>query len=870
MTILREIHVWAKGLAAWQQDAVARLYITRTLSDRDLDDLYALSKRSAGIADSEGRVPKPLQDADVALSADPTRSVQIAGIKDVANVNALANDGKLPVALTGLTVIYGENGAGKSGYSRIFKHACRARDRSERILPDAKLDPKTVGAAKAVFETLIDGVPTDLAWVYGEPSPDALADFSIFDSHCARAYIDNDGDFAYAPYGLDILEGLVSLCDKLKKRATEEKLANAPSNAAYVALSGGQTAVARMLGGIPGKTKPEDIEALATLSDIERARLEVLVKILAETDPKQKAQTLRQQILRLNGLKDRISAAVEIVSKEKLDQLRGLINNQKTAREAADLAAAGFKALPGQLSGTGGDEWKELFAAARAFAAISHAEHVFPNLPKEAACPLCQNVLGAEGSERLVQFDTFIKQRAEQAALETRRTAEDSYKIIHQASLNLALEEALQQELLELDPATATACAAMQASLTARQAAVRLAAGTKLAWNEVPDLANDPRPSLDTIAVGLQTKAKALEDSADEKAKAAMIAEHLELDARRKLGDVKVAVLEAIEKHEYCRKLQTCISGMGTTAISKKCTELSNTMARQEVADALNEELKKLKVHELKIVMKPESPKGRTKFKLILELPGGGAPAAILSEGEQRAIALASFFAETKLARGCGGVVFDDPVSSLDHRRRWEVAERLAKEALTRQVIVFTHDIYFLCILEQKATEAKADLAKSYLRRTPAGFGVHSQDLPFDVLGTKERIGRLRVALQNIKQAQHSNDEDAHRTLTADAYGELRLSWERAVEEVLFNGAIQRFGEGVSTQLLKAVTVTDEDYRKIYDGMTKCSKFEHDAAMRVGRLPVPDPDELSADIEGLEAWRKATVERQKALRAART
>jgi len=58
----------------------------------------------------------------------------------------------------------------------------------------------------------------------------------------------------------------------------------------------------------------------------------------------------------------------------------------------------------------------------------------------------------------------------------------------------------------------------------------------------------------------------------------------------------------------------------------------------------------------------------------------------------------------------------------------------------------------------------------------------------------------------------------------------LRLAWERCIEEVLLNGAVQRFGESVSTQRLKSVVVTDEDYLKIEAGMSKSSKFEHVAA----------------------------------------
>jgi hypothetical protein len=242
----------------------------RTLSAADLDDLYALAKSESGIPDPDGRVPKELHDAQVAPQGNQARIVLLTTIKELTNVNALANGAHLPIAQAGVTVIYGENGVGKSGYSRVFKKACRARDRREPILPNANLEPGKSGPAQATFEAKIDGVATDLPWKDGIEPPEALSDIAIFDSHCARAYIDNQGDFAYSPYGLDILEGLVDACNKLKNRATAEKAANTSSNAAYAILAGEQTEVAKKLLGIPVKTTVEDIEALATLSKAEK------------------------------------------------------------------------------------------------------------------------------------------------------------------------------------------------------------------------------------------------------------------------------------------------------------------------------------------------------------------------------------------------------------------------------------------------------------------------------------------------------------------------------------------------------------------------------------------------------------------------
>lgn len=853
MSILQEIYSWSKDLPTWQQDAISRLYASRELNAADIDDLYALAKTEAGIPDQEGRVPNKLEDAQVAAPADPARLVQLVAIRDLSNVNALANGVRLPIAPDGLTVIYGENGAGKSGYSRVFKHACRARDRREPILPDANRPPDDVGTPTAVFEAAINGAITELAWAYGSEPPEPLSEIAIFDTHCARAYIDNHGDFAYQPYGLDILEGLVNVCNKLKARANEEKVADTPSNAAYAVLSNGLTKVGKALQGIPRITKPEEIEALAVLSDAEKERLDLLTKTLAEADPKQKAQALRQKAKRFIELKGRIGTAIPLIDDAKLLELRDLIEKSKSAKVAADLAATEFKQTPGQLTGTGGDEWKALFEAARTFSKLSHTGHEFPGLPPESPCPLCQNPLRDEGAERLARFDVFIKQAAESAAKKSRADAEAAFKAIQQASLDLMIGQALIDEMKEIDQPLATACTGLQEALKARQKlAVQAAAGT-VDWGEIPKIPDDQLPTLDALAESFQEQAKALETTMDEKAKAAMVSEQQELDARRRLGDVKAAVLEAMSKHEHCRKLQVCIDGMDTRGISRKSTDLSRTMASQDLADALNAELKRLKVHDLSVVMKPESPRGKTQYKLTLQLPGGGVPSTILSEGEQRAIAIASFLAELKLGKGRGGIVFDDPVSSLDHRRRWEVAERLAIESQSRQVIVFTHDIYFLSILEQKAEATGVPLAKNYIRRTSEGFGVHSQDLPFDVSSTKDRIAKLRQMLVDVRKAQKERDEDLHRQLTANSYGRLRLAWERCIEEVLLNGSVQRFGEGVSTQRIRSVVVTDDDYREIEAGMSKSSKFEHDAAMAVGRLPIPDPDELSQDIERLSA-----------------
>lgn len=293
-----------------------------------------------------------------------------------------------------------------------------------------------------------------------------------------------------------------------------------------------------------------------------------------------------------------------------------------------------------------------------------------------------------------------------------------------------------------------------------------------------------------------------------------------------------------------------------------KASELATKAVSKELADALNREFKALGVGSLRVTLQSRSDKGKPLHKLKLELPQIRNPGEILSEGEQRAIAISSFLAEVGLSNGKGGIVFDDPVSSLDHRRRELVAKHLATEAAHRQVIVFTHDIYFLCILDEEAMATGVPITTQSLTRHAEGFGIADSELPFEGKNTSKRIGVLKARHQSIAKLHKDGEEKEHRKQTVEAYFHLRMAWERAVEEVLLRNVVLRFRKGIETQRLAGVIVEDDDFTQVFSGMKKCSNYAHDKAL-IGGVAVPEPDELLADIMELENWRNAIEQRSK-------
>lgn len=409
MSILQEVLVWTKGISAWQSDAIARLLAKQNLEPEDVDDLYALLKTAHGIADEKGRIAKPLEADQIPAPAKPSTQVTLLAVKNLVNVNAIAENVRIPIAPSGLTIVYGDNGSGKSGYSRVLKRACRARDQTEPILPNANFPTGKAGQPQAVFEISVDGKAEDVTWIMGKPAPTALSSLSIFDSRCARAYLDNEDDFSYVPYGLDVFEGLAKLCKELKTRVENEQIQFAVDLTAFAPLHG-ETEVGKIVRTLSAKTDPAVVTKLATVSDDEHAQHAEIEKGLKENNPKEKATLLRATSKRITVISTNAETQASALSKDAVLKLKELADRYRTAKEAADLAAKQFKEGDALLPGTGGEAWRALFEAAQKFSVESHPGHVFPNLGEESQCPLCQQPLSDKQTSMLQRdFNEFYE-----------------------------------------------------------------------------------------------------------------------------------------------------------------------------------------------------------------------------------------------------------------------------------------------------------------------------------------------------------------------------------------------------------------------------------------------------------------------------
>ena len=345
-------------------------------------------------------------------------------MRDLKHVNRIAPGQKLEFAPNGITVIYGGNASGKSGYSRVLKRACRARDLSETIHPDAFDAKAAANIPEATFDIEVKGNVTSRTWKRGETPPDELSTISVFDGRCARAYLDFEQDVAYLPYGLDIVENLGQrVLPELTKRLDEEIAAINTDTTPFEDLLG-DTTVGKTIASLSAISDPQKITDLATLTNIEITRLAELDKTLAESDPKAKSKALRLSAQRIDGLISRIDTAITWVDDAAVEKLKACDVEAEKASKAEVVAAAGFRADELLLPGTGEQVWKSLFEAARRFSTeIAYPDKPFPHVDADARCPLCQQPFAQEAANRMRRFENFVKQDTARVATEKRRAA---------------------------------------------------------------------------------------------------------------------------------------------------------------------------------------------------------------------------------------------------------------------------------------------------------------------------------------------------------------------------------------------------------------------------------------------------------------
>ncbi|SRR5579883_357481 len=866
-TVLETLLDWSNDRPLWQRDALRRIVSKGRLSNTDIKELVELCKQ--GISGNYNTQIKPIPLTTTHLPANPDEiaSVTLTSITDVADANNLASGQLLIFEQNGITIAFGNNATGKSGYVRILKRACRARHSGE-IQPNIYAQNQTYKKASATIHYNSGGTPSSEKWQDSDNPHPILSAISVFDSDCAAVHLSEENEIAFRPFGLDVPDELAGACQSVKEiLVAEQKQLVKDKNHLFLRPTWKEhTSVGQVLNSLQHDSDLQAIRDLGSLNEDEMTRLNRLREDLSKNPMK----TAAEQKLKADNIKrlhDMMSTFEKITTDDSFSEICSLHSDAKLKRSAATIAAKKIFADE-PLEGIGSDVWKLLWNSARRYSIeIAYPDQPFPPAQDDVVCVLCQQPLQENAIKRMALFDDFIKNDAEQQALK----AEQKINVAIQALTNLRIDtrtiRASLQEVILQNPGLAKQTVRFVAYARLRKYKMIKA----LKNTESPDIRGhqtSPVADIKNLEITVRNYANELLKSAMDDSRKKLEKEFSELSDREILSNILPIVTEELTRLKNINFIERCLSETLTTAITKIGNDIADTIVTPILRDRFQSEIVKLAAEKIRVeIVRSGGKYGSPQYQIRLLAKPDAELKMILSEGEKTCVSLASFLAELSIATHSSALVFDDPVSSLDHRWRQQIAKRLVEESKKRQVIIFTHDLVFVNDLIDIADTEKQSVKPITISRETIGTGVVSQGLPWIAQSVEDRLDKIEKSLKDAKQAYDNNQEREYEDKTKKIYNDLRATWERALEDIVFFRVIQRHRDYINAKSLKKVSVLNANDCDVFQaGFKKCCDYvdAHDPSS--GRnSEAPPPLAVGQDIKALKDWVLDIRNRQKAI-----
>lgn len=842
-----EVKEWLLDQQDWLQEAADRLLSSGKLQDQDIEAITELLKTVDGRKISKQRTFVSLTQAPPASG-----ELRLLGISEVQGIENLSPKSPLDFGKGNLVVVYGHNGSGKSGYTRILKRAS-GKPRSEVLKANVFGDPPHVRQCKIDYQE--GPAPVSLVWPADSDSVPALRAVDIFDSNEAMHYLTKESTAGYVPPLLSMFERLAAACDgiKAKLQTQQDKLVSGlPALPKEYAGTGPAVQYTKLRHTM---TQAE-IDQLTSWTDVQTSALHDLAERLNVVDSAADAAQRRAKKTQVDKIITALGQGITAFGAAGIQSTRALHTAAKNKRQIAAEAANVNSAL---LDGVGQDTWRAMWDAARDYSQTAYPQKQFPMTDK-ARCLLCHQELQLEAQQRLQDFEKFVGSKLEAEAKAAETTYAEALTVLpeppsdEQLTTQCAaagLEEAVWLEDLKAFWGQARLIRAALATQEANGAAV-------VAPDVAPLVAK-----LRTRSKNLEKDALQLDKDANEFDRAKAAKDKLALEAQKWIGQQKAAVVKEVERLQAWQDYETWKGFANSRKVSIKASEVTEKIITEAYVNRFNAELKTLGANRVRVsIVKTRIERGKAMHQLKLTGTKGSDddPAAVLSEGERRIISLAAFLADVTGKPQIAPFVFDDPISSLDHDFEWAVAKRLAELAKTRQVLVFTHRLSLYGAMEDVARKNGDQWKKDHLvqRCIEAYSGAAGLPVPETVwtLRTGKANNLLLTRLQAAKKVGETGGSEAYRALAQGICSDFRKLLERTVEDDLLNEVVKRHRRSVTTEnRLSALSAIERtDCEKIDSLMTKYSFYEHSQSMEVPAF-IPDEPELRADIEALKTWR---------------
>lgn len=834
---------WAEGTGNWTKLLVQKVVLKEdALVEDDRKEIYKAFLHDIGLMTEKMTIPEITRPKFSSSEVD----IELVKISNVCGVNRLASGQSLEFS-PNMTVVYGENGSGKTGYGRVLKNFGYCYDTKTKIHPDVN------GDCDCKQSVLIDykagGSDQVFTWDGANECID-LAGVSFFNNNCVHLSLDAERHLLVSPIGFHLFAVLTEELAALAK-FHKSKIDLLDTSISWQESLHEGTAVEKLVSSLSKDTKDEEVTLFATFTEEQEADL----KAKKDEIKKVNKELIEKSITELNQFVtdlNRIKTVVEGHQKQITDKLIA-----EFAKNLSDLDKLKNKEHVG-IKDIVEEKGVELYDSPEFMAFIKAADKYITKLDKEdypasedEICVYCQQKLSDKSSLDLLKsyrevLNDTTQQDIQKVQGKIKAFSDTIVAIPEDNKFHLAVFGA-DEKAVPIQPGflkTYNRAVSDFKKLIAGQNAKTIESykllisfdnTINLLDDKITNLKKDlevKKQTLSTLKEVESTLQKAINELEDRK------------KFSEKIADVNTVIIRFKTKHV----LESNTNKFSSRAISTKTTAARGELVEKEFRTTFDTELRNFRRSTTPVGMTFKTDKGQS--KIVQTISDGYKLNEILSEGEQKAIALAEFLTELQFDKRKSPAVFDDPVTSLDHKIIEEVARRLLKLSKERQVVIFTHSILLLNSIRQVSASplfSGIKLTMYEVQKDEKNTGYLQQ-----IRSPKEESFKsIRKEINDIFNLPVKERDKQRVILAAKGYGSLRSAIEVLVEMHMLCGTVKRYQKNVAVTNFEKIKTDKIDLHRerLSSIFSRCCGFIDGHTNPDEIIDKPDLDSLKIDFD---------------------
>lgn len=849
--INEDIFRWLETRPTWQRNLFQRIMRNITIDDRYIERLV-----DSLVANKNADLENPtLTINELPQGGGTKESIAICSVGDLQGVNALLGGQTLEFSPTGMTIVYGDNGSGKSGYARLLKQIVGARHHEE-ILSNVFTNEHCAQSAQINYRC----GGTDQVATWSRTFNDAtFGRVHFYDEACGNDYLQNETEMSYRPSVLSLLDRIIELIDQVSEEIGKRIAVEEAKQFSLPSVPDG-TSAANFLSELSDRTDPHSLDQLLDAhQDLDKELQEHRQEEarLRATDPTKEKTRLFAVAKDAEALAAHLESIENTLSPTAADRILTLKQRAMELRASADeVSSSSFADEP--LPGVGSQTWRAMWEAAERYAqAEAYPDRDFPATEDDDVCVLCQQPLTQDAQARLRRFRDYVRDTVQQQAKDAERTYSAAVDQLKKFDVTTPSVLSWLAHFADNNDLTKdTLAAALDVAVTAKERILerlQVQDETKESWVE---LAAVDISIVRSLAAAKRNEANGIDIDSFKKTLDSVEKKLQECEGLQMLKVVKEEIVSEIERRKRVTLLTSKKREVSTAPITRQSSSLAKTYVTKAVSDHFLSEANNLRLEHV-VLSDPKGTKGAIHQKPTLKDASGASTMQVLSEGEQTAAGLAGFLTEVYFDESKSAVIFDDPMSSLDHQRRSNAAARIVELAQDRQVIVFTHDLIFLAELVGRASNSGVAVLEQTIRRNNSKQpGMILSEFPWKAKNVKQRVGDLREYLARIRKQQGAISVDEYETMTSDWAGRLSETWERMIRSEVIYRIVDRSTTEVRPKLVRILAqITEDDYQKFDKSYSVASTWvrRHDKSEEYNYV-APEPEDMERELTILTEW----------------